>query len=90
MNKEELYQDFIKNIQYHDYSYNYSDDHRAWERGQDELDKITDQLATLIKTHQFDPILLLGDCLNARSEQYNDGLTHRIIKGLFDKYINKQ
>jgi len=87
MNKEELYNDFIKNIINHDYSYNYSDSHHVWIRGTEELDIIREQLDKLIVIYGYDPILLLGDCLRARSEQYTDGLTHRIINNLFTNYI---
>lgn len=69
MNKEQLYEDFIKNIINHDYSYDYSDSNTVWERGRQQKDLIRQQLKELINIHKYDPILLLGDCLLARGEQ---------------------
>lgn len=90
MNKEQLYEDFIKNIINHDYSYDYSDSNTVWERGRQQKDLIRQQLKELINIHKYDPILLLGDCLLARGEQFVDGLTHRIINQLFEPYKPKQ
>ena len=89
MNKEQLYEDFIKNIINHDYSYDYSDSNTVWERGRQEKDKIREQLKELINIHKYSPTLLHCDCLRARCEQFIDGLTHRIINSLFEPYKPK-
>jgi|TARA_R110002153_G_scaffold94742_1_gene228172 hypothetical protein len=33
-------QDFFKLLEHHDWYYNYSDDHRAWKKGQEESQRI--------------------------------------------------
>jgi len=89
MNKDDTLKAFLNLILSHDYSYNYSDDHRAYSRGQDEYKKLQELLEALITEFKYVPETLLADCLATRTEQFTDGLTHRIIRNLFDKYIKE-
>lgn len=85
-NGKEVHDKFIERIIGHDYSYQWSDDHRAWSSGQRSLELLRAQVHGLITVFGYNPETLLKECLEARSEQYTDGLTHKVIKGLFEPY----
>lgn len=80
---EQLHEHFIDRIIKHDYSYQWSDDHRAWSNGQRSMDILNAQVKKLVTVHGFNPETLLAECIEKRSEQFKDGLTHNVIKGLF-------
>jgi hypothetical protein len=88
MNKVELTVEFLKNVVSHDYSYGYSDDPRYWNWGTASENRIQKMLKELITSHNVDATALLNECLSKREEQFIDGLTHRVIKGWFEPYIN--
>ncbi len=77
---------FLNRIVAHDYSYQYSDDHRYWSAGNFSYDELEKNLGILIQEGE-NAQELLGECLKIRSEQYKDGLTHNVIRGLFEKYL---
>lgn len=84
--------DLLDSVYVHDYSYMYSDDNRAWERGRNNERHIKDLIDVLITELYVKPIDLLKQLLECRAEQYNDnkdgdGLTHRVIKGWFAIYM---
>lgn len=89
MTKEELHKDFIDGIIKHDYSYMYSDYHVAYKKGSDQLDRLMQQVNDLVIIHKISAEELLDECLNARTEQYKDGLTHAVIRSLFKPYHNR-
>ena len=79
--------DLLDSVYVHDYSYMMSDDMRAWERGRNHERHIKDLIDILITELYVKPIDLLKQLLECRSEQYTDGLTHRVIKGWFAIYM---
>lgn len=85
--KEEVHDKFIQRIIGHDYTYQWSDDQRAWSSGQLSYDILTAQVHVLITVYGFDPQTLLNECIEVRSEQYRDGLTHNTIRYFFKPYL---
>jgi len=85
--RESAHDQFIDRIISHDYSYQWSDDHRVWSRGQASYDLLCAQVHGLITEFGYNPQELLNECLEVRSEQFRDGLTHNIIRGLFKPYL---
>jgi hypothetical protein len=84
--------ELLDSVYVHDYSYMMSDDTRAWERGKNHERHIKNLIDILVTELCVDPIVLLKQLLECRSEQYNDnadgdGLTHRHIKGWFAIYM---
>ena len=79
--------DLLDSVYVHDYSYMYSDDNRAFKRGQSNERHIKDLIDILITELYVKPIDLLKQLLECRAEQYTDGLTHRVIKGWFAIYM---
>ena len=79
--------DLLDSVYVHDYSYMMSDDMRAWIRGNSNERHIKDLIDILVTELYVKPIDLLKQLLECRAEQYNDGLTHRVIKGWFAIYM---
>ena len=79
--------DLLDSVYVHDYSYMMSDDMRAWTRGNSNEKHIKDLIDILVTELYVKPIDLLKQLLECRAEQYNDGLTHRVIKGWFAIYM---
>jgi hypothetical protein len=77
----------LDDVYVHDYSYMMSDDAKAYERGKRNEDKIKKGIDILVFDLKNDPITLLKQLLECRSEQFIDGLTHRIIKSWFAIYM---
>lgn len=71
----------------HDYSYMMSDDDRTWTRGNNHEKQIESMIDTLITDLCVDPVDLCKQLLACRSEQYADGLTHRVIKSWISSYM---
>jgi len=84
---EQIKVDLLDMVRKHDYSYMYSDDHRAWESGMRYEKEIQAKIHALCAIHKEDAYSLIAECLDTRSEQYTDGLTHKVIKGWFKPYI---
>lgn len=76
--------DMVKN---HDYSYQFSDDNRAWESGMRRENEITTRIYNLVTHNGVDAQTLCDQCIAERPEQYVDGLTHRVIKIWFQPHI---
>ena len=86
-NENAMINELLDRIEKHDYSYMFSDDHRSWMSGT-KSEKLIEQLIHgLCGVMKVDANSLLSDCLEARSEQYIDGLTHKVICGWFAPYI---
>ena len=79
--------DLLDMVQKHDYSYMMSDSHSVWESGMIYEKEIQAKVHALCATHREDAEALLAECLSIRSEQYIDGLTHKVIRGWFKPYI---
>ena len=86
---EQIKSDLLVQVVRHDYSYMMSDDHRSWSSGMRVEKEIQAKIHSLCGIHREDAIALLDECLSVRSEQYVDGLTHKVIKGWFNPYIGK-
>lgn len=82
-----LIDEFIDAVIGHDYSYHYSDDNRYFNSGVKSEKRIKGLLECLVTEHGLDAGKLMEDCINNRSEQYLDGLTHTTIKMWFKKYF---
>ena len=86
-NENAMINELLDRIEKHDYSYMFSDDHRSWMSGT-KSEKLIEQLIHgLCGVMKVDANSLLNDCLEARDEQYIDGLTHKVIRGWFAPYI---
>ena len=79
--------DLLDMVQKHDYSYMMSDSHSVWESGMRYEKEIQAKVHALCAIHREDAEALLDECLSIRSEQYIDGLTHKVIRGWFAPYI---
>ena len=79
--------DLLDMVQKHDYSYMMSDSHSVWESGMRYEKEIQAKVHALCAIHREDAEALLAECLSVRSEQYIDGLTHKVICGWFKSYI---
>ena len=79
--------DLLDMVQKHDYSYMMSDSHGVWESGMRYEKEIQAKVHALCAIHREDAEALLDECLSIRSEQYIDGLTHKVIRGWFKPYI---
>ena len=79
--------DLLDRVYVHDYSYMMSDDLGAWERGKNNERYIKELIDVLVTQFCVNPIDLVKQLLECRSEQYTDGLSHRIIKGWFAIYM---
>ena len=84
---EQIKVDLLDMVLKHDYSYMYSDDHRSWESGMRYEKEIQAKIHALCAVHREDAEAVLNECLAIRSEQYIDGLTHKVICGWFKPYI---
>ena len=82
-----LVDELIDSVIGHDYSYSYSDDNRYFNAGVKSQKRIQSLIENLIVVHGLDAGKLMEDCINNRSEQYLDGLTHTTIKMWFEKYF---
>ena len=88
MNEDSLINQYFDMIKGHDYSYMFSDDNRSWLSGTKSEKQIKELLHALISVCRVDAERLLEDSISEVSEQYTDGLTHRVIRGWFDDYID--
>jgi len=79
----------IDYVMEHDYSYQFSEDRNVYRNGKDNETLIKSKIKELVMTYNIKPEGLLSDCLNNRSEQYDNGLTHTTIKQWFSPYLNK-
>lgn len=86
-NENAMINELLDRIEKHDYSYMMSDDHRSWMSGTKSEKTIEQLIHSLCTIMRVDANELLNDCLEARSEQYIDGLTHKVIRGWFAPYI---
>lgn len=84
---EQIHTDLLDMVQKHDYSYMYSDDHRAWESGMEYEKAIKAKVHALCAIHKEDAEALYNEIVAVVQEQYTDGLTHKVIKGWFSMYI---
>lgn len=79
--------DLLDEIYVHDYSYMMSDDERHFDRGRRHEVKIKSMIDIMIMLKEYKPLDLLKQSLEARAEQYVDGLTHKIIKQWYAPYF---
>ena len=86
-NENEMISELLQRVERHDYSYMYSDDHRSWSAGTKSEKEIEQLIHSLCGVMKVDAYSLVAECLDTRSEQYTDGLTHKVIKGWFKPYI---
>jgi hypothetical protein len=77
----------LDDVYVHDYSYVMSDDAKVYERGKRNEDRIKKGIDILVFHLKNDPIMLLKQLLECRSEQFIDGLTHKTIKSWFPLYM---
>ena len=82
-----IHTDLIGMVRTHDWSYMMSDSHSVWEVGMRHEAGIKAKVHALCAIHREDAEALLAECLSVRSEQYIDGLTHKVIRGWFKPYI---
>ena len=80
--------EYFQKIKEHDYSYMFSDDNRSWLAGTKSEKQIKELLHALISVCRVDAERLLEDSISEVSEQYIDGLTHKVIRGWFGDYID--
>ncbi len=85
---EQMRRDLMDMVQKHDYSYMMSDSHNVWEAGMRAENSIKAKIHALFTYHREDMEQLYKDCLEARPEQYTNGLTHSTIKSWFTTYID--
>ena len=85
---EQMRKELLEMVQAHDYSHMFSDSHNVWQAGYQIENQIKAKIHALFTYHREDMTQLYEDCLEARPEQYNNGLTHNTIKNWFNTYIN--
>jgi hypothetical protein len=85
---EQIKVDLLDMVRKHDYSYMMSDSHSVWESGMRYEKEIQAKVHALCAIHREDAEALYMECLDTRSEQYIDGLTHKCIKGWFKPYVD--
>ena len=85
---ELIRQELMFEAKRHDYSYMMSDSHSVWEHGMRHEKLIQAKVHALCAIHREDAEALLDEVLDVVPEQYVDGLTHKVIKGWFNPYIN--
>jgi len=86
-NECEMIEELLQRVERHDFSYMYSDDHRSWMSGTKSEKEIEQVIHSLCSVMKVDAYSLVAQCLDIRSEQYTDGLTHKTIKSWFKPYI---
>ena len=89
MNKviENIKRNLFTNAQAHDYSYMMSDSNDVWDRGNEAESRIYSDIHILCGVHKEDAEALMNELLTTIPEQYTDGLTHRVIRSWFSRYI---
>ena len=91
MNTEQvLLDEFMMMVKNHDYSYQFSDDHRSWVSGDRSEKRITELVHSLCSVMKVDADSLLLEVSDTVPEQYIDGLTHKVIRGWFTMYSSIQ
>lgn len=85
--EDDLTDELLETIKWHDYSYMFSDDDRYWRSGTESEKRIKELVHSLIAVFKADGEKLLEDCLDSVPEQYVDGLTHKTIRGWFRNYL---
>ena len=85
--REFVLERYFNAIQKHDYSYMFADDDRSWRAGVASEDEIKQFIHSLIDVCREDAEKLLEDSLYEVTEQYTDGLTHRVIRSWFTDYV---
>jgi len=86
-NENQMVEELLQRVERHDFSYMYSDDHRSWMSGTKSEKEIEQLIHSLCSVMKVDAYSLVAQCLDIRSEQYTDGLTHKTIKSWFKPYI---
>ena len=86
-NENAMINELLDKVEKHDYSYMYSDDNRWYMSGEASEREIQQLIHSLCSVMKVDAMGLLNDCFEVRSEQYVDGLTHKVIRGWFKPYI---
>lgn len=89
LSEDSLINQYFDAIHTHDYSYMFSDDNRSWLAGTKSEKHIKELIHSLISICRVDAEQLYEDSLSEVTEQYVDGLCHRIIKGWFNDYLPK-
>lgn len=89
LSEDSLINQYFDMIKGHDYSYMFSDDNRSWLAGTKSEKQIKELIHSLISICKVDAEQLYEDSLSEVTEQYVDGLCHRIIKGWFNDYLPK-
>ena len=90
--ESKLYNEFLDEVKYHDYSYMMSDRHSVYMSGRNHEKQIEEKLHILINVCRYDAKDLLDEVLTLVPQRYNDrnengdDLTHRVIKGWFKSY----
>lgn len=93
MVSEQIKADLLDMVQKHDYSYMYSDDHRAWESGMEYEKAIKAKVHALCAIHKEDAEALYNEVKAVAGPDYTDydkngrGLKYRVIDSWFSMYI---
>jgi hypothetical protein len=86
-NENAMLNEYFDKIKSHDYSYQFSDDHRWWERGTNSENCIKEMIHALCTIVRVDAEGLLEDSLYEVNEEYVGGLTHKTIRSWFKPYV---
>jgi len=94
--ESKLHSEFIDDVKRHDYSYMMSDSHSVYMNGRSVEKQIQEKLHALIGICKYDASDLLDEVLTEVKQQYNDvdkngnDLTHRVIRGWFEPYLETE
>lgn len=94
--ESKLHIEFMSEVKTHDYSYMMSDDNRAYSSGRNNEKQIQEKLHALIGICKYDASDLLDEVITGVKQQYNDvdkngnDLTHRVIRGWFEPYLESK
>jgi hypothetical protein len=72
-------QDIIDQLNSYDWTHDYSDDHRVWERGAAHRKKIVGMMQSYVGSNPTTKQEFLDQLLTAVPEKFRDGTTHKEI-----------
>lgn len=83
---DNIHDEFIHKIKYHDYSFMYSEDEDVWKKGTYSIYEIKNLFGILIGMCGIDPQELVNECLSLFP---NTGDSHELARNEITKWFNE-